>query len=104
MLESLNNSDWEQAFTYADFNREDVIEVIAMDDGSNDGPPWIGIFKLVSGKYGYLEAGCDHTGWDCRADGISEQDDNLENLIRMKMGKDDRLRLGKQIPEDSLTN
>jgi hypothetical protein len=104
MIESLNNYDWEQAFTYADFVREDVKEVIAMAEGENDGDSWIGIFKLKSGDFAFLTAGCDYTGWDCRASGSSERSDDLENLIRMKMGLEDRSRLGKALPEDAVAH
>jgi hypothetical protein len=58
--------DWWAAFGFArpQFAMEDVVEVVALDAGDNDGPPWVGIFLLASGKYGGLNAWCDYTGWD----------------------------------------
>lgn len=100
----LDTYDWEQAFTYADFKREDVAEIIALHEGENDGPPWVILVKLNSGIFGYLEAGCDYTGWDCRAGGHSDRDADLANLIRMKLSKDNRARLGVAIPEDGWKN
>ena len=100
MFAELDSYDWQEAFGFADFDREDVVEIIAIDEGQNDEAPWVGIFKLSSGRFGFLKAGCDYTGWDCQCNGHSEQDDSLENLISMKMGKDDRERLGVQIPAD----
>ncbi len=44
--------------------RSDVAEIIATDDGENDGPPWVGLFLLTDGRYLAVEAGCDYTGWD----------------------------------------
>lgn len=80
-LEELkNNDDWKHAFDEAyghgyryEYKNEpldppnpiyDVVEIIACDDGENDGLDWIGIFKLNSGQYIKLFAGCDYTGWD----------------------------------------
>jgi hypothetical protein len=100
MLPELDSYDWENAFGFSVFDREDVIDVISISEGMNDELPWIGIFKLKSGLFGYLEAGCDYTGWECQSGGHSEQDGSLENLISMKMGKDSRRRLGVQIPSD----
>jgi hypothetical protein len=60
MLDRLDNYDWEQAFTYSsDFTREDVVEIIGIDNGENDSSNWIGVFKLANGKYGFLSAGCE---------------------------------------------
>lgn len=80
MLEQLNDCDWEEVFKYAtspslitgpekkrtasaDFSREDVAEIIAVDDGENDGDDWIGLFKLNDGRFAAIRAGCDYTGW-----------------------------------------
>ena len=86
-LESLNNYDWMCAFEYAGevgpgygknsvtsvlgsiaktdpFTRKDVVEILYMREGENDGPDWLGLFRLRDGRYAYLKAGCDYTGWD----------------------------------------
>jgi hypothetical protein len=71
--------DWEQAFECAMrdaptgvpgytgsvecFAMEDVAEVIASADGDNDGPAWIGFFRLKDGRFATLSAWCDYTGW-----------------------------------------
>ena len=44
--------------------REDVVEIIAIDDGENDECNWLGLFKMKDGRYLALSAGCDYTGWD----------------------------------------
>ena len=56
--------DWEQAFEFATFPRENVAQVIAASDGENDAESWIGLFLLLDGTYGALDAWCDYTGWD----------------------------------------
>jgi hypothetical protein len=55
-----------QAFNCDDspFSRSDVIEILAAEDGENDGPDWVGVFRLRDGRYASVSAGCDYTGWD----------------------------------------
>lgn len=43
---------------------EQVAEVIASADGENDGPDWVGIFRMTDGRFAKVFAGCDYTGWD----------------------------------------
>jgi len=83
MLSELDTYDWENAFEFAAkpeveppgatfldyfpdaiFTRECVKEIVAIEEGENDGDYWIAIFELVSGLFLVLEAGCDYTGWD----------------------------------------
>jgi len=107
MLSQIDSYDWEEAFKYSDnlapvldddadqapFSREDVAEIIAIEDGENDGPPWIGLFRLHDGRYAFLSAGCDYTGWDCQAGGGSAVANDLQKLIRFGMGDYERERL-----------
>jgi hypothetical protein len=46
------------------FNIEDVVEVIASEDGEHDGDNWLGVFRLRDGRFGMVSAGCDYSGWD----------------------------------------
>jgi hypothetical protein len=88
MLKELDTYDWEEAFAYASgvsvsgdaqipistindddvsvtpFTREDVKELIAHDLGENDEAEWIALMELKDGRFAYLRAGCDYTGWD----------------------------------------
>jgi hypothetical protein len=93
MLSQLEGYDWQEAFAYAGevrgegeygcygsaniseaiedsgvpcdpFSREDVAEIVAMEDGENDGPDWIIVGRLNDGRWFSLSAGCDYTGWD----------------------------------------
>jgi hypothetical protein len=84
MLKELDvEYDWKYVFAYANgeqdtplevlgggetkktatFDREDVEETIAMVDGEADGANWIFVGKLKDGRYAYVTAGCDYTGW-----------------------------------------
>ena len=88
MLERINDYNWREAFGFAGEQgvcsveqvervpgqqdkvsnapclREDVVEIIAIDDGENDEAKWLGLFKMKDGRYLALSAGCDYTGWD----------------------------------------
>lgn len=82
------SSDWKYAFAYAGepdagdgeatirraeprdettslapFSRADVEEVLALSEGENDGPNWLCFGKLRDGRYFFLSAGYDYTGW-----------------------------------------
>ena len=71
--------NWSNAFAYANtpdecppnsdvnvavFTMEDVKRVIAVRQGENDADDWLGVFELHDGRFAYLKAGCDYTGWD----------------------------------------
>jgi hypothetical protein len=90
--ERLAGSDWQEAFAFAGepgaynsdpknvpgdapprdppvvdlspFSRWDVEEVYSADDGENDGPNWVCYGRLQDGRYFFVDAGCDYTGWD----------------------------------------
>lgn len=87
MLSELDNYDWEEVFKYAEpkiceaghhhgptnvlfsnvstdaFTRGEVETIIAMVDGENDGPDWVGVFRLKDGRFACIRAECDYTGW-----------------------------------------
>lgn len=46
------------------FGRDDVAEIVAMSEGENDGDEWLIAGRLEDGRFFYIEAGCDYTGWD----------------------------------------
>lgn len=73
---------------------QDIAEIIAYDAGENDGANWIAAFRLHDGRYLFLAAGCDYTGWDCQAGGFTQLAATLDDLIRLAMGREDRVRLG----------
>ena len=83
-LEQLNDSyDWREAFKYATDGVEmaDVVKVVASIDGENDGPSWQGVFKLKDGRFMYLSASCDYTGWGCQEGGSAECQPTLRRLV-----------------------
>ena len=93
MLELLKEGDWEEAFGYGGkdkntcattcqgfdelpqpvegctspchgFDREDVAEIVFSREGEHDEMEWMIAGRLHDGRWFYLEAGCDYTGWD----------------------------------------
>lgn len=87
MLVELDDYDWHAVFGYAGedgssitghaliesvpddqsstgfFTREDVMEVTGKSEGENDGAEWMIYGQLWDGRWFYIEAGCDYTGW-----------------------------------------
>lgn len=47
----------------APFGVEDVAEVVASAEGSNDEESWVGAFRLNDGRFALVSAWCDYTGW-----------------------------------------
>ncbi len=73
--------DWQEAMKYAKFTFQDIKKVIFTKEGENDGANWELIVFLNSGQYGWLSAGCDYSGWYCRAGGESDIVNTLEEAI-----------------------
>ena len=97
--------NWSEAFEFAPFNINNVIEVIASDEGENDGESWVCVVKLNDGTFGFVDAWCDYTGWDCQSGGSGYQDDDFEHLKRWKMNSSARRRLGMELPDlDEIPN
>ena len=46
------------------FGRADVVEIIGIDDGRPDELDWVIAGRLKDGRWFFLTAGCDFTGWD----------------------------------------
>lgn len=74
------------------FKMEDVAEIVAIDNGYNDGDDWVGVFKTHDGVFLYVKAGCDYTGWDCQASASAEWHTDLEQCKAM-IGEEERKRL-----------
>lgn len=49
------------------FNKDDILNVLAVWEGQNDGDSWRWIVELNNGKFAYLIGWCDYTGWDCQS-------------------------------------
>lgn len=122
MLKELDTYDWREAFGYAGepdtcalgevnvativntgvdprpFTREDVAHIEAMSEGYNDGPDWVIVGRLHDGRWFCLYAGCDYTGWDCRAKGNASVANSLNAIIRLGLSDSERARLGLALP------
>lgn len=93
--ERIRDYNWCEAFGYSPVPIEEAVaEVVAAADGCHDGDNWVGVFKLKDGRFLYVSAGCDYTGWDCRAGGHGDTRPTLDEVVRELCGDDDRARLG----------
>jgi hypothetical protein len=105
-LEELKEDyDWQQALCYAPFDIKDIVEIVAISEGYNDGESWVGVFKLANGNYGFIDAWCDYTGWDCQAGGDGFVNSSLDELRRWSMNSNARRRLGLALSDlDEIPN
>ena len=78
----------------APFGRRDVAEVIAMQEGENDERDWLCVGRLSDGRYFFLTAGCDYTGWDCQSGGCAFVSNDKDELLQFGMTRDQRRELG----------
>jgi hypothetical protein len=102
--ESIRDYSWWEAFGYADdFGIGDVAEVLRKEDGENDGPEWIGVFRLKDGRFAYVAAGCDYTGWDCQAGGTGKAFATIKDCVVMGLTDEYRRRLGVRVDGDIIT-
>lgn len=76
------------------FEPGDVAEVLAASEGENDETSWIAAFRLRDGRFAFLSAWCDYTGWGCRDGGDVQFAATLDDLIRLAMTNEERERLG----------
>jgi hypothetical protein len=80
MLAELDNYDWQEVFKYAEpdslnkcagdeavsnagFSREDVVAILHYEDGINDEKNWEMLGFVRDGRWFYISAGCDYSGW-----------------------------------------
>jgi hypothetical protein len=123
MLEQLKAGDWDKVFEYCGeeertesyrsrdgspnvsavighecpvdgFTREDVAEIFAISEGAHDEANWLLFCRLKDGRFAFVSAGCDYTGWDCQAGGYAIVGPDRETMIRLAIGKPDLVRLG----------
>lgn len=120
MIKILDDYDWKQAFGYAGepdtdgrarliktisepdislepFTREDVQDIYGLDGGVHDEIDWVIYGKLKDGRYFFLKAGCDLTGWDCQADGITVVSDSKEDIERFGLDREARERFNIEL-------
>ncbi len=83
------------------FTREDVAEILGIQEGENDGLDWIVYGLLKDGRYFIASGGCDYTGWDCQAGNDGNVAETKDNLIRFAMSDDERNRFGLHWELDS---
>jgi hypothetical protein len=59
----------DQTISLASFCTAEIASILVSVEGENDGDYWMMIGTLKDGRWFFLSAGCDYTGWDCQAGG-----------------------------------
>ena len=117
MIEVLDTYDWKEAFGFAGepdacaapedfrgavpdksynferFNRQDVVEIAGISEGENDDLSWMIYGLLEDGRWFFIDAWCDYTGWDCQAGGTVTIADSREECERFALTDDARNRM-----------
>jgi hypothetical protein len=75
------------------FCLDDVLNIIDASVGENDGADWLVVGVLKDGRWFYIQAGCDYTGWDCRSSGHAHVGDTLQMIHQWGMTDEARQRL-----------
>jgi hypothetical protein len=87
--------------SHTHFGRSDVALVEWMELGENDGPDWLIGGQLRDGRWFFIAAGCDYTGWDCQSGGRAYVADSRYLIERFGMDDDERRRLGVELAEQT---
>lgn len=77
---------WQQAMMYAKFKFSDIKKIIFSKEGFNDGDHWQLVVQLKNRKYGWLNAWCDYSGWDCQSGGNSDIVNNKKEALQKVAG------------------
>jgi hypothetical protein len=113
--ELMDDFDWQEAFacamrddirlvpgytgSVAPFELGDVEEIVAISAGENDEESWVGVFRLRDGRFAFVSAWCDYTGWGCQDGGLARLASNLDDLKRLGVDDKARARLFPGEPE-----
>ena len=117
---AFGESEWTSSCTRGPFGRADVAEVIAAFAWNGNTKGWEAphsrdnceqghyygqiqmhaVFRLADGRFGYLEASADTTGWGCQDGNSFEIADSLDALIP-RMSDEGRALLGFAGPTGS---
>jgi hypothetical protein len=84
----------------ADFGIDNVVEVLAYDEGQPDEQDWICVVKLDDGRYASLWGGCDYTGWDWQGGSDSAVADNMGDIFMFGLEENQRERLMETLKLD----
>ena len=94
MPPELDDDDWRQAFRFASFRLDEVVEVLVLAEGRPHTAAWLGVFRLRDGRFALLRATCCGAGWTCHADGDAAFAASVEDLARDALSATERARLG----------
>lgn len=64
---------------------EDVAAIFDSRPGEHDGAHWLIAGVLNDGRFFFIEAGCDYTGWGCQSSGSAWVSDSLRALYHHGM-------------------
>lgn len=63
---NIDDYDIIEGWALADITPEDVKRIIHYRPGENDDFSWLYVLEMTDGRFAYVSAWCDYTGWGCR--------------------------------------
>lgn len=78
----------------APFTRADVVYVKHHREGERDERAWLIAGLLADGRWFYIEASCDYTGWDCQAGGSAWVADTWDQIEQFGLTDEARAEWG----------
>ena len=117
-----DNDDWREVFAFSGsggknpanvqvvlgancsdnhFTQKDIKSVFAYEEGKKNCDAWLICGQLLDGRYFFIEAWCDYTGWGCIARGCAYVSDTWERLYQFGIGDVARARFGITKIEDA---
>jgi len=87
----------------APFEHRDIRDVLASAEGENDCANWIALATLRDGRFAFISAWCDYTGWGCQDGGRVVVSSTFRELLQFGLDADERARLGLKIVGSGVT-
>lgn len=91
--------DFSQAMFEAGIEESNISRIVHRRDGENDYYNWLFVLELLDGRFAYVSAWCDYTGWDCRAGSEVTYAGSLEELVP-EMDAEGRMAFGYEPTPD----
>lgn len=79
------------------FEHRDIRDVLASAEGENDVANWIALVTLRDGRFAFISAWCDYTGWGCQDGGRVVVSSTFRELLQFGLDADERARLGLKL-------
>jgi hypothetical protein len=96
---NIDDYDILAGWALVDIEPADVKEIIHYREGENDDSSWLFVLEMTDGRFAYVSAWCDYTGWGCRDGADVSYAESLDALIP-EMDTEGRMAFGYEPTPD----